>query len=122
VEFLERGLDALSRGDRRATLRALSRVGDNARARTLSQETFARRLARRQPETVASWARPSHPTPSPNLWHELAALRAEPGARPYGPWVEESLRGHLDEMRAELRRRLATMERTFSEAADRSQP
>ena len=99
---LERALEALGRDDRAALIRALSRVGDNQRARTLSEATFARRLARRQPETAQSWGGPSHPTPSPNLWGELASLRGEPGARAAGPWLEESLRSHLESMRAEL--------------------
>ncbi len=118
VEQLEQALAALARDDRRATLRALGRVGDNAHARTLSEETFRRRLARRQPETAASWGRSSHPTPSPNLWSELASLRRERGARPVGPWLEESLQNHLEEMRAELGRRLAAMEAAFGAAAD----
>ncbi len=109
VEHLEGALEALARDDRPALIRALARVGDNGRARSLSEGTFARRLARRQPDTAMSWGASSHPTPSPNLWAELAALRNERGAPPCGPWLEESLRAHLESMRAELARRLAAM-------------
>ena len=118
VEFLQRALEAYGRGARAATLRALARVGDNAHARTLSQTTFARRLERQQPETAAGWGGRSHPTPSPNLWCELASLRGEPGARPVGPWLEESLRTHLKSMRAELGRRLVAMEAALVAAPD----
>src|SRR4051812_25857253 len=46
VERLEAALEALGRDDRRTAIRQLSRVGDNALARTLSEEVFATRRAR----------------------------------------------------------------------------
>lgn len=118
VEQLERAVAAHERGDRGATIRALARVGENVLARTLSEETFACRLARRQPDTAASWGGASHPTPSPNLWRELASLRDEPGAQAPGAWLERSLHAHLESMRAELDRRLAAMGAALAAGTD----
>jgi hypothetical protein len=47
--------------------------------------------------------------PGPDLWRELASLRGEPGARKPGPWLEQSLRRHLERSRRELERRLDRM-------------
>jgi hypothetical protein len=47
--------------------------------------------------------------PGPDLWRELASLRGEPGARKPGPWLEASLRRHLDRSRRETERRLQRM-------------
>jgi hypothetical protein len=46
----------------------------------------------------------------PDLWRELASLRSEEGARKPGPWLEASLRRHLERSRREVERRLDRME------------
>jgi hypothetical protein len=85
-------------------------VGENAHARTLSAEAFATVLARgRGDHAKASWGGASHPTASPDLWPELAALRGERGAREPGPWLEQSLERHLAASRTDLAQRLSAM-------------
>lgn len=117
---LEAALAALAAGDSRKTARQLARVGDNALARTLSQEAFRVQRERRRPgHAGSSWGAHSHLPESPNLWQELATLRGETGARPPGAWLERSLREHLDCSRATLVGRLAEMQRSLS-ASDRS--
>jgi hypothetical protein len=118
VEQLERGLAALRAGDRGAASRALARVGQNVHARTLSQQAFAALQARdRADHPHASWGAASHPTASPDLWAELAALRGERGAREPGAWLEASLERHLAASRAELARRLEGMRRALADSA-----
>ncbi|MDX6599986.1 MAG: hypothetical protein QOE87_3873 [Gaiellales bacterium] len=118
AERLEAALEALGRDDRRAAVRQLARVGDNALARTLTEAVFAIQRERRSAKHPrASWGARSHPAVSPNLWRELASLRGEAGARPPGPWIERSLRRHLEGSRAELARRLAAMARSLAASA-----
>ena len=118
VERLEAALEALGRDDRRTAIRQLSRVGHNALARTLSEEVFAAQSERRRAtHPRASWGAKSHPPVSPDLWRELASLRGEAGATAPGPWIERSLKRHLERSRAELARRLAAMTRSLSAAA-----
>ena len=115
IERLEAALTALARGDRREATRQLARVGDNAFARTLSREAFGiQRERRRASHPRAAWGAHSHPTLSPNLWQELASLRGEPGVRAPGPWLERSLRRHLERSRSDLARRLASMGRALA--------
>jgi hypothetical protein len=112
---LERGLAALLDDDRASALRQLAGVGDNGLARRLSADAYAIQRARRLPQfDNLSWGRRAHLTVSPNLWNELACLRGENGALPVGPWLERSLRRHIDATRAELARRLAMMERALT--------
>jgi Iap family predicted aminopeptidase len=112
---LELGLAALLEGDRASAARHLAGVGDNAHARRLSAEGYAIQRARKQPQfDNLSWGRRCHLTASPNLWSELATLRREPGAQPEGAWLERSLRRHVDATRADLVRRIGTMERALS--------
>jgi hypothetical protein len=112
VKNLEAALEALAQDDRRRAIRRVAAVGANRLARYLSEEAFRLRSERWRPRPGApSWGR--HLTESPCLWHELASLRGEPGARPAGPWIDESLRGHLAASRAELERRLAAMASTL---------
>ncbi|MDX6562363.1 MAG: hypothetical protein QOD65_2177, partial [Gaiellales bacterium] len=118
AERLEAALEALGRDDRRAAVRQLARVGDNALARTLTEPVFAIQRERRSAKHPrASWGARSHPAVSPDLWRELASLRGEAGARPPGPWIERSLRRHLEGSRAELARRLAAMARSLAASA-----
>jgi hypothetical protein len=118
VERLEAALEALGRDDRRTAVRQLSRVGDNALARVLSEEVLATRRERQKAtHPRASWGAKSHPSVSPALWRELASLRGERGARPPGPWIERSLTRHLERSRSELARRLAAMTRSLAAAA-----
>ena len=114
---LERGLAALLEDDRAAAVRQLAGVGDNALARRLSAEVFAIQRARKQPQfDNLSWGRRTHLTASPNLWNELASLRSEQLAQPVGPWLERSLRRHIETTRGDLARRLAMMERALTSA------
>jgi peptidase M28-like protein len=118
---LEQGLDALAQGDLQAAARHLSDVGDNALARRLSERAFALRRARLHPHSSElGWGRRSHLTASPNLWRELASLRREPLSRAPGPWLERSLRRHLEATRADLDRRIAMMERALRGDAGRA--
>jgi Iap family predicted aminopeptidase len=112
---LEAGLEAFRLGDHRTAAEQLARVGDNALARRLSEPAFALQRARRQPHAERlSWARRNHLTASPNLWVELASLRAEPGAPEPGRWIEKSLLRELDATRSDLARRISMMERALS--------
>ena len=118
VAQLEAALAALAHDDRRASVRALTRVGANALARTLSAEAFDLTCERRRAEHPRSaWGGASHPTDSPRLWHELASLRGEPGSRAPGDWIERSLQQHLERSRADLTRRLAAMRDALAAAA-----
>jgi hypothetical protein len=118
VERLEAALTALRRDDRRSAIRQLARVGGNALARTLSEQALGTVLERNRAEHPrASWGARSHPTASPNLWKELAALRREPGARAPGSWIERSLEQHLEASRADLADRLAAMRQALAESA-----
>jgi hypothetical protein len=106
VRRLEEALKALRGGDRRAAARALAKVGENAAAPLLSEAAFARRAHRVAPEHVgATWAAASHLTPSPELWAEIAALRAGDD----DDWIRASLERHLEHSNAELDRRLEAM-------------
>jgi hypothetical protein len=90
--------------------RFLSRVGLNWLCADLSHEAFRRERARRgRRARRACWGAQGDADPGPNLWRELASLRGEPGARPPGPWLERSLRRHLERARRELERRLDRM-------------
>jgi Iap family predicted aminopeptidase len=112
---LEAGLAALRLDDHKTAAEQLARVGDNALARRLSEQAFALQRARRHPHAEnLSWARRNHLTASPNLWGELASLRAEPGAREPGEWIERSLLGAIEATRADLARRVSMMERALS--------
>jgi Iap family predicted aminopeptidase len=91
---------------------ALDRVGLNWLCRDLSAEAFAIERARRGREAQrACWAAQGDPDVGPDLWHELASLRGEPGARPTGPWIDESVQSHLTASRKELDRRIDRMTR-----------
>jgi hypothetical protein len=80
----------------------------------MSEQAFTIRHDRRHPRRVGrTWASSSHLTASPNLWAELASLRGERGARPPGPWLEQSLRRHRTALETELARRLRAMERAL---------
>jgi hypothetical protein len=75
-------------------------------------EAFAREHARRGRNAPrACWAAQGDPCRGPDLWHELASLRNEPGAREPGPWLERRLEREVERARRELERRLARMRR-----------
>ena len=91
---------------------ALDRVGLNWLCRDLSAEAFAIERARRGRDAPrACWAAQGDPDVGPDLWHELAAIRGEAGARPAGPWIDESVQRHLAASRKELDRRIDRMTR-----------
>lgn len=118
VAALEAGLAALADGNRRAAIRRLAAVGDNALARHLSREAFAARGARRRREhDDDSWAARSHLTSSPELWDELASLRGERDARPAGPWIADAVAGHLERSRHDLHDRVGAMAQTLTTIA-----
>jgi Iap family predicted aminopeptidase len=101
---LETALRCLAAGDRAGAARAASKVGDNHLVDHLSPS--ARRIARaRHRPRAGSWAAASHLTQSPDLTAAIRSLRGDPGARPFGPWVERSLRdSHARQERESLRR------------------
>ncbi len=101
VEHLEQALADL---DHAAS--PLSRVGINWLCADLSHQAFRIERARRgRRARRACWGIQGDADPGPDLWRELASLRGEPGARKPGPWLEQSLRRHLDRSRRELGRR-----------------
>jgi Iap family predicted aminopeptidase len=90
--------------------RYLARVGLNWLCSDLSHEAFRIERARRgRRARRACWGVQGDADPGPDLWRELASLRGEPGARPPGPWLERSLRRHLERSRRELRHRRERM-------------
>jgi len=113
VHHLDAALEQIAAGDLRAAARAASRVGTNDLQRWVSQEVQTRTEQRRL-KTRGSWPEKSHPTRSPNLWTEIATLRAESGARPFGPWVRRSLERQRQRMDAEVGRRTARLASALS--------
>ena len=110
AEQLEAALAALGGSDRRGAAKALRAVGANALAPKLSQAAFARHAARLEPGGCGtSWAQASHLTASPDLWAEIASLSGRKGAAAPGPWIEQSLKRHLEQARAEVARRVEAM-------------
>jgi Iap family predicted aminopeptidase len=110
IARLEAALGELASGRHRAAARELARVGLNWLCADLGPEAFAIERSRRGRNAPrACWAALGDPDIGPNLWDELASLRGEPDARRPGPWLDESLRGHLDASRRELARRLDRM-------------
>lgn len=101
---LETALRCLEAGDRAGAARAAVKVGDNHLVDHLSPD--ARRIARaRHRPRPGSWAAASHLTRSPDLAAAIRSLRGEPAARPFGGWVERSLRAaHARQEREALRR------------------
>ena len=113
VRYLDAALQQIAAGDLRAAARAASRVGANDLQRWVSPAVQTTTEQRRL-KTRGSWPEKSHPTRSPNLWREIAALRAERGARPFGPWVTRSLELHRQRMDAEAGRRAARLASALS--------
>ncbi len=105
VEHLERALD-----DPDNAAKHLSRVGLNWLCADLSHEAFKIERGRRgRRARRVCWGAMGDADPGPDLWRELASLRGEPGAREPGPWLERSLRRHLDRSRHEYARRVGRM-------------
>jgi hypothetical protein len=88
-------------------------VGANKLQRWVSHDVQTTTEQRRY-TTRGSWSQKSHLTRSPNLWREIAALRAERGARPFGPWVRRSLERQRQRMDAEVGRRAARLASALS--------
>jgi Iap family predicted aminopeptidase len=110
IRFLETALTALDAGRRGRAASALARVGLNWLCADLGQEAFRIERARRgRTASRPCWAAQGDPDVGPDLWQEIASLRGETGVRPYGPWLERSLHGHLAASRRELARRLDRM-------------
>jgi len=115
VQNLER---ALANPDNAA--KHLARVGLNWLCADLSHEAFKIERGRRgRRARRACWGAMADADPGPDLWRELASLRREPGAREPGPWLEGSLRRHLDRSRREYARRVGRM---FGAMIGRVQP
>src|SRR6185437_13942298 len=105
IEHLERALEDPQNADKH-----LARVGINWLCADLSHEAFRIERGRRgRRARRACWGVQGDADPGPDLWRELAALRGEPGSRPPGSWLEQSLRRHLERSRRELRRRRERM-------------
>jgi Iap family predicted aminopeptidase len=118
VEALDAACAALEKQDFRAAVRAAARVGRNGLAGHLSREIFELDESRHRPaHSGYGWAAHARPTPSPNLWDELASLRREPGSRPAGPWLASSLRSERSGSAEELQRRLDQIAGAFEQAA-----
>ena len=115
ADHLAAAIAAVDAGDHRAAARTLTAVGSLGLFRYLSQEAFSRHIGRLTPEGIeGSWAAASHLTPDPDLWAQLATLRGEPGARPFGPWLRESLSAALAAARQDLSIRLTAMSRAVT--------
>jgi hypothetical protein len=107
---LEKALTALQENRVDSAITALEAVGVNRLSRVLSASAFVAHQSRERPGSPRlSWAEASHLTSSPDLWAELATLREEDGSRPFGPWLERSLRRHRDRVADERRRRVDQM-------------
>lgn len=105
VQHLERALE-----DPDHAAGHLARVGINWLCADLSHEAFRIERGRRgRRARRACWGAMGDADPGPDLWRELASLRGEPGARKPGPWLEQSLRRHLDRSRREYARRVERM-------------
>jgi hypothetical protein len=117
VCHLGAALEQIAAGDLRAAARAASRVGANDLQRWVSHDVQTTTEQRRY-TTRGSWSQKSHLTRSPNLWREIAALRSERGARPFGPWVQRSLEHHRRRMDAEVGRRVARLASALSPDAE----
>jgi len=113
VRHLDAALKQIAAGDLRGAARAASRVGANDLQRWVSNDVQTTTEQRRY-TTRGSWSQKSHLTRSPNVWREIAALRAESGARPFGPWVKRSLEHHRRRMAAEVGRRAARLASALS--------
>lgn len=123
VEALDAACAALEKQDPRAAVRAAVRVGRNRLARHLSRDVFELDESRHRPgHSGYGWAAHARPTPSPNLWDELASLRGEPGSRPAGPWLVSSLRNKRAGSAQELQRRVDQIAGAFEQAADQLSP
>ncbi len=110
ITHLHAAITALDTGDRTGAARKLAGVGSLALFPYLSHHAFSehtRRLTRERVEK--GWAGASHLTDDPDLWAELAALRGEPGARPFGGWVRAALATALEAAEHEMDRRLTAM-------------
>jgi len=116
VRHLDAALEQIDAGDPRAAARAASRVGANNLQRWVSHDVQTRTEQRRY-ATRGSWSEKSHPTRSPDLWSEIAAMRGERGARPFGPWVRRSLERQRRRMDAEVGRRTDRLAAALSPSA-----
>jgi hypothetical protein len=115
VAGLKAGLAAIRDRKHALATRRLAGVGLNGLCADLSEEAFARELARHDPRAPgATWNAQGDAEVGPNLWRELASLRGEPGARAPGPWVERSVSRQLERSR----RALARAERRMDAALD----
>jgi Iap family predicted aminopeptidase len=111
-EQTQADIDHLARAvaDPASAERHLARVGLNWLCADLSHRAFRIERGRRSRRARRScWGAMGDADPGPDLWRELASLRGEPGARKPGPWLEASLRRHLERSRRELERRLDRM-------------
>jgi hypothetical protein len=113
VHNLSEALERLIAGELGAAARAASRVGANNLGRWVSREVQAT-SERRRLGSSGSWPAKSHLTAGPNLWRELATLRGEPGSRPLGTWLEDSVRRHRRRMQAELETRTTRLAAALS--------
>jgi Iap family predicted aminopeptidase len=110
VTLLERAVADVAAGRHHHAAHSLERVGLNRLCADLGRDAFRIERARRGRRAPrACWGAQGDPDTGPDLWHELASLRGEPGARAHGAWLEASLRRHLTRSRRELGRRLDRM-------------
>jgi Iap family predicted aminopeptidase len=110
IRRLETARTELTAGRHGRAANALARVGLNWLCADLGPEAFRIERARRgRAAPRACWAAQGDPDIGPDLWNEIASLRREEDARPYGPWLDRSLRSHLASSRRELARRLDRM-------------
>ncbi len=109
---LETAVGCLQAGDRSGAARAAMKVGDNHVVDHLSPA--ARRIARARRPRRDSWAAASHLTRSPDLTAAIRSLRGEPGARPFGSWVERSLRDSQARQEQEAQRRVDLLAHALS--------
>jgi hypothetical protein len=112
AKLLADAVAALDGGDVTRAAKLCEKVGMNGLQRWVSPEVQAR-AERRHVATRGSWPEKSHLTRTPDLWHELASMRGERGAKPYGPWVRRSLERQRARMEAESRRRMRILARAL---------
>jgi hypothetical protein len=108
ARLLGDAIAALEAGDPPAAARLCEQVGVNHLQRWVSREVQVR-AERRHGAPTGSWPDRARLSVTPNLWREIATLRGQRGARPYGPWLRASLERARARSEAEAAKRVAAL-------------